>query len=171
MKKWHRARVGGGGRRSTSPEERRHTVDWRPVQARPQVQERVRRSTSAMPHAGGGGVPYGSPSPQPRVPSAGATLNAPPAAASPAQTWASSPNVHTPSPSTTYTPSLPTPHIPPGGYNPPGAGMRLGGFDPGVAYRSTQRPTLAGRVDSSSMGGIVEAQNALREGGASAFYK
>ncbi|KAJ1308768.1 hypothetical protein OPQ81_004458 [Rhizoctonia solani] len=86
-----------------------------------------------------------------------------------------------PRPSVSAPPSRPTPPsahtVParpattpyaPTGYNAPT--LRPTAFDPSVAYRpaQTQKYTLTGRVGADE--GILEAQRALREGGAGAFY-
>jgi hypothetical protein len=122
--------------------DRRQSRDWRPVQAKPQAQERVggaRRSTGA--------------------PVSGPTNSA----TSPAQQWSSSPN--------TYAASSPATAYIPGGYAPAPAGApRPGLFDPRVAYQPTQPYTLAGRTDTV-VSGHADAQQALREAGANAFYK
>ncbi|KEP52385.1 hypothetical protein V565_046490 [Rhizoctonia solani 123E] len=120
---------------------------WRPLNVRPQSS---RVST----------VPYASATPPPRGP-----VSVPPPASVPVSM--SRPPVSAPprinpahAPATSYMPT---------GYSPP-AGPRPTTFDPSVAYRpaQTQRYTLTGRVNPDD--GMLEAQRALREGGAGAFY-
>ncbi|CAE6397154.1 unnamed protein product [Rhizoctonia solani] len=146
----------------------RQSAEWRPLNARPQVQERVSRA-SVVPHA--------SVSPPPRPT---AIVSAPPA---PPHAHPSVP-VHRPTAPSTYTPPVSlTPSARPAissympsGYNPPVSVPRPSNFDPSSAYRpaqtqtqtQTHRYTLAGRVGGDE--GILEAQRVLREGGASAFY-
>ncbi|CAE6389798.1 unnamed protein product [Rhizoctonia solani] len=146
----------------SNPRVQRQSAEWRPLNARPQVQERVSRASV---------VPYAAASPPPR----------PVASAPPAPTHAHpSVPVHRPTAPSTYTPPVPpAPSAPPAissympsGYNPPVSVPRPSTFDPSHAYRPAQTPahryTLAGRVGGEE--GIAEAQRVLREGGASAFY-
>ncbi|KAF8759791.1 hypothetical protein RHS01_01793 [Rhizoctonia solani] len=146
----------------SNPRVQRQSAEWRPLGARPQVQERVSRA-SVVPHS------------YPRIYSAPAPIPSPP----PPHTRPSIP-MHRPTAPSTYTPpvslrpSAPpvTSSYAPSGYNPPVSVPRPSNFDPSGAYRpaqtQTHRYTLAGRVNGDE--GIVDAQNALREGGASAFY-
>ncbi|KAG8727464.1 hypothetical protein FRC11_013119 [Ceratobasidium sp. 423] len=144
------------------PQERRQSAEWRPMNARPQAQERVSRASM---------VPYGAASPPPRPPPTSASIPPPAPAPVRAPPLVSAP-LHRPTAPSAYTPpALPatTPYVPTG-YNPPVVAPRPTTFDPTIAYHHTEtyRYTLAGRVGADD--GILEAQRALREGGASAFY-
>ncbi|KAF8743291.1 hypothetical protein RHS02_02877, partial [Rhizoctonia solani] len=169
----------------SNPRVQRQSAEWRPLGARPQVQERVSRASV---------VPYSSTSPPPRptIPtSASAPAVVPTLVSTPAPAPAPIPSpppphtrpsipMHRPTAPSTYTPPVSLrPSAPPvtssyasSGYNPPVSVPRPSNFDPSGAYRpaqtQTHRYTLAGRVNGDE--GIVDAQNALREGGASAFY-
>ncbi|CAE6493842.1 unnamed protein product [Rhizoctonia solani] len=123
------------------PQDRRQTGQWAPLNVRPQVQERVSRAS---------GVPYAPP----------ASVSAPP----PPPPHVPAAPVHRPTGPSTYTPPAAAPYVPTGYTRRPTT------FDPSSAYRpaQTHRYTLAGRVGADD--GILEAQKALREGGASAFY-
>ncbi|CAE6428276.1 unnamed protein product [Rhizoctonia solani] len=128
---------------------------WMPLNVRPQVQERVSRAS----------VPYASATPPPRGP-----VSVPPPAPVPVsmpRPPASAPPLHRSTAPSTYAP--PATSYMPTGYVPPTA-PRPTTFDPSVAYRpaQTQRYTLGGRVGTDD--GMFEAQRALREGGAGAFY-
>ncbi|CAE6471548.1 unnamed protein product [Rhizoctonia solani] len=154
----------------SAPQERRQSAEWRQLNARPQVQERVSRASM---------VPYAA-SPPPRPPPAPAPASTPPPPPAPARMSAPahvpqpvSAPPHRPTAPSMYTPPAPpaTTSYAPTGYNPPVPALRPTTFDPSVAYRPAQmhRYTLAGRVGSDD--GILEAQRALREEGAGAFYK
>ncbi|CAE6464454.1 unnamed protein product [Rhizoctonia solani] len=145
-----------------APQPQRQSGQWAPLNVRPQVQERVSRASM---------VPYASESPPPPVPASVPTPAPPPPVSAPR------PPVSAPPPHRSTAPNAYTPPAPPAatsytpaGYNPPMAALRQSGFDPSVAYRpaQTHRYTLTGRVGGDE--GILEAQKALRESGAGAFY-
>ncbi|KAG8683634.1 hypothetical protein FRC08_014164 [Ceratobasidium sp. 394] len=127
-------------------ERRQSGMEWKPMTARPQAQERVAGARQSA--AGPGAVRQST--------------------VAPAQSWTSSPSSYAPSP---VTPAVPRPATAPAPAPAvaPAVAPRYGGFDPGLAYRSTQAYTLAGRADSSGSG-TAEAQRALHEAGAHAFY-
>ncbi|QRV87363.1 hypothetical protein RhiJN_15381 [Ceratobasidium sp. AG-Ba] len=139
--------------------------EWRPVQAKPQVQERVagvRHSTIGVPAA----QPTWAPSPSTYTASPSAYTSSPVAAPVPTSVPA------TARPSA----ALPTPPAPAPAPAPTMAAFanytapRPGTFDPGVAYRATQNYTLAGRQDTVSGNGYADAQRELHNSGAHAFY-
>ncbi|CAE6512790.1 unnamed protein product [Rhizoctonia solani] len=148
-----------------APQPQRQSGQWAPLNVRPQVQERVSRASV---------VPYASesPPPPPPVPTSVPTPAPPPPVSAP-RPPVSAPPPHRATAPNAYIPPAPpaATSYTPAGYNPPMAALRQSGFDPSVAYRpaQTHRYTLTGRVGGDE--GILEAQKALRESGAGAFYK